>query len=202
MKPRYFAAHTSRGAVLSLLLVTSGCVTMQTTEDVVQQQEGTRLVQQNLDRLKAQVESVLAQQEQLQQQIQQLRAVPQDRVTSSELNAVQSRIAELDRKIAALDAARAQDRQEIVSTLSRNIATITASQRASAPAPRSSSGSSSTVKPKPATGKFYEHAVESGDTLSAIASAYKVSASAIIQANNLKDPGHLKLGQKLLIPVP
>jgi outer membrane murein-binding lipoprotein Lpp len=52
--------------------------------------------------------------------------------------------------------------------------------------------------PGPQTG--YEHIVATGETLSAIASAYEVSARRIIEANQLADPDNLKIGQKLFIP--
>jgi LysM repeat protein len=56
----------------------------------------------------------------------------------------------------------------------------------------------STTKPGRQTG--YEHIVADGETLSAIASAYEVSAQKIIAANSLTDPDNLKVNQKLFIP--
>ena len=47
----------------------------------------------------------------------------------------------------------------------------------------------------------YEHVVESGQSLSTIAAAYKVSVSSIKKANNLKSDG-VRVGQKLFIPKP
>lgn len=44
------------------------------------------------------------------------------------------------------------------------------------------------------------HVVASGDTLSAIATAYGVKIDAIIKANNLKDANSIRIGQKLFIP--
>ena len=46
------------------------------------------------------------------------------------------------------------------------------------------------------------HIVESGDTVSGIASKYGVTQEAIIKANNLEDANRLSLGQKLIIPPP
>ena len=46
----------------------------------------------------------------------------------------------------------------------------------------------------------WEHTVSSGDTLSAIASAYGVKQSDIIRENGLKDANSLRVGQKLFIP--
>lgn len=48
----------------------------------------------------------------------------------------------------------------------------------------------------------YSHTVEAGQTLSAIALAYKVSVKAIMQANNITDPTKLRVGQTLFIPDP
>lgn len=44
------------------------------------------------------------------------------------------------------------------------------------------------------------HVVASGDTLSAICTAYGVKMEAIIKANNLKDANSIRIGQKLFIP--
>lgn len=204
-----------RSSAFFLLLCAGGCITLETQEDIAAQQAQQQALQQTIDRLKAQTESLLAQQEQLQQQIMTLRAIPQDRVTASDLQNAQmqfqNRLAELERKIAAVDAARSQDMQNVINKVSGLVASQSA--RISSPAPtRSSSGgtktsggtkSGGTTSRSGATSqKAYEHEVAAGDTLSAIASAYKVQPSSIITANNLKDPGHLKVGQKLLIPAP
>jgi uncharacterized protein YcbK (DUF882 family) len=44
------------------------------------------------------------------------------------------------------------------------------------------------------------HIVQRGHTIEAIAHRYRVTAKAIIDANRLADPKHLKLGQTLIIP--
>ena len=212
MKPRLFFRRSLCAIPLGLSLFAGGCVTMETQEEVAQQQAQQQALQQTIDRLKAQTESMLAQQEQLQQQIQQLRSVPQDRVSTAEFQQLQSqtqsRIADLERKISALDAARAQDKQEIVNTLSKNMSTAMAQMNRAAPTPRSNGGTrsnSGASQSRPQNGapqKAYEHIVAAGDTLSAIATAYRVSSGAIIAANSLADPGHPKVGQKLMIPAP
>lgn len=48
----------------------------------------------------------------------------------------------------------------------------------------------------------YEHIVQSGETISAIAQAYKVSAQSILKANKIKDPTKIRVGQKLFVPDP
>ena len=45
-----------------------------------------------------------------------------------------------------------------------------------------------------------QHVVARGHTLSAIASRYHVTVKAIVDANHLRDPGHLRAGQTLTIP--
>jgi LysM repeat protein len=58
--------------------------------------------------------------------------------------------------------------------------------------------SSPTPGPTAATVKYK---VKSGDTLSAIATKYKVSVQAIMAANNLKDD-NIRIGDELIIPLP
>jgi uncharacterized protein YcbK (DUF882 family) len=45
-----------------------------------------------------------------------------------------------------------------------------------------------------------QHVVARGHTIDAIAHRYHVTAKAIVDANHLRDPGHLKIGETLVIP--
>lgn len=198
MNPRQIFSLVRVASATLFLLTAAGCLTLQTREDAVAQEELDRATQQNVARLKTQVETILAQQDQIQQQMQQIRLVAQDRVTASDLersNAqLKTQIADLERRVASLDAARAQDRQEIVNTLTKNVNAVMAAQQ-------KNQQRSPTPTPKPTfSGKAYKHTVAAGDTLSAIAAAYKVPASSIVSANNLKSPYTLKVGQELLVP--
>ncbi len=58
---------------------------------------------------------------------------------------------------------------------------------------------STPLKAAPAT-HGYEHIVQLGETLSAIAEAYKITSQAIIEANRIQNPNRLSVGQKLFIP--
>lgn len=69
-------------------------------------------------------------------------------------------------------------------------AQVAASSRRSAGSSRSSG-----------SGKFYEHEVAAGQTLSVIAREYGVAMEEIMQENNIKDASLIRVGQKLLIPV-
>lgn len=53
----------------------------------------------------------------------------------------------------------------------------------------------------PPLGRFVEHVVREGETLSGIARAYGVSLEAIVACNHLLDPDHIVAGQRLRIPV-
>lgn len=65
---------------------------------------------------------------------------------------------------------------------------------------RSSRSSGSSTSMVNYNGPCYEHDVESGQTLSEIAQAYKVSQKEIMEVNNIKDASRIRVGQKLYIP--
>jgi LysM repeat protein len=94
----------------------------------------------------------------------------------------EARLAKIEQGLSAQEVARTRDREEIVSTLSRQVSELVT------PA-RSASG-----------GDGYEHTVKTGETLSAIAAAYGVKTSVIAEANNIRDPNTIRVGQKLFIP--
>ena len=64
----------------------------------------------------------------------------------------------------------------------------------STPTPGGSSGNT------PDTGQSVTYTVQRGDTLAAIARKYGVSMAALQQANGLKNPNLIWVGQKLVIP--
>lgn len=86
-------------------------------------------------------------------------------------------------------------RGEIVSALSNKIKTIAEKQRAAAAA-------AAAEQQRAAQKSGYTHVVEAGQTISAIAQAYKVSAASIMKANKIKDATKIRVGQELFIPDP
>jgi len=48
---------------------------------------------------------------------------------------------------------------------------------------------------------YVVHIVRPGENLSTIAARYQISVSSLIQANNIRNPNHLKIGQRLTIPL-
>ncbi len=97
--------------------------------------------------------------------------------------------------LAAVRSAQERLRGEIIEELSGKIAAI--SQR------EAQARAAAEAKAREAAQKSgYNHTVEAGQTLSAIAEAYKVSVRTIMRANKLSDPSKLRIGQKLFIPDP
>lgn len=88
--------------------------------------------------------------------------------------------------LAAEQTARNKDKQEIIEHLSRKVAELIAQQNAARQSLRGESG--------------YEHTVQSGETLSQIAAAYKVTVNAIVKANDISNPDNVRAGTKLFIP--
>ncbi len=104
-------------------------------------------------------------------------------------------VAALRSDLAAVRSAQGRLRDEIVEDLSARISAIAkrqeqarAAEARERQAERQRSG--------------YSHTVEAGQTLSAIALAYKVSVKAIMQANNITAPTKLRVGQTLFSPDP
>lgn len=106
-------------------------------------------------------------------------------VTQDELAAVRS-------DLAMAKAEHGKLREEIVDDISKRVAAL-AQQRA---AEERRAAKESAQK------SGYNHVVEAGQTLSAIAQAYKVSVKSIMQANRITDPTKVRVGQKLFIPDP
>ena len=130
--------------------------------------------------LKERLKGIELAQEQLSQDIMDIRAL------ASKAGAAGGELsAKLDRAVRALEERDAKLQKETIQTLSGKMATIMNAQI-------SSGGGTS--------GTGLEHVVESGQTLSAIAQAYGVTVSAIVKANKLANPNSVRVGQKLFIP--
>ena len=173
------------GACISAVGLLSGCTTYDNSRSAVQENENILLLREDVNRCKSRMETMEIEQQRILNEIQQLRAKGQDENTKAKLD-------EMERRIAALDAARASDRQAIIDQLSGNVAKMMGSGTAAS--------KTADKKMSASSGTGYEHVVKEGETLSAIATAYKVKPSAIIEANDLKKPDALRKGQKLFIP--
>ena len=173
------------GACIPAIGLLPGCTTYDDSRPAVQENENILLLREDVNRCKSRLETMEIEQQRILNEIQQLRAKGQDENTKAKLD-------EMERRIAALDAARASDRQAIIDQLSGNVAKMMGSGTAAS--------KNADKKTSASSGTGYEHVVKDGETLSAIATAYKVKPSAIIEANDLKKPDALRKGQKLFIP--
>ena len=111
--------------------------------------------------------------------------------SGSDLAALQREIASLKGETAAIRADRETMKKEIVSQISSEVAKLLAAQQKAAAATAANAAAASQ--------SGYEHKVQSGQTLSAIAQAYGVSIEKIKKANGLKNDV-IRVGQTLFIP--
>ncbi len=140
------------------------------------------VVEEKVDKLRAQMESVQFQQQQMAKQIDDLQAQI-NQLRKVEGGASATDLQALDDRVKALDAARQKDKQVILDTLAKELAKIAGGKT---PPPASSGGSK-------------EHVVQKGETLSVIAKAAGVTVAELKKANNLTGD-EIKVGQKLVIP--
>jgi nucleoid-associated protein YgaU len=107
-----------------------------------------------------------------------------NQANAQDIQRLEARMSRLEQSVQQLEAQRARDREEIVAVLSARMAEV---MRQS---PRGGGGG----------GGGRTHTVASGETLSAIASAWGVSSQEIMRANNITNPNLLRVGQSLIIP--
>ena len=164
-----------------LVFTMSGCVTtdsQQTQQMLMRQQVELQNMKVEVEHLKGQINDLVSGQENIYRNMSATQS-SFEQYTSG----INSRMDEITAQLNTLSASREQLKQEIVDKMSKNVTKLIKSQ---VPAHTAQTG--------------IEHTVASGDTLSTIAAAYHVSIKAIIRANNIKNPDHLKVGQKLFIP--
>ncbi len=89
---------------------------------------------------------------------------------------------------------------EAAAKAAREQAAYTQRNSSRATAPRASGGGSSKPAAPAYSGPYYEHVVESGQTLSFIAKGFDTTVQKILDANPGLKPNALQVGQKLIIP--
>jgi len=155
--------------------------------------QDTQLAQEEARRATARLSSLEEEIITLRRQMQETR-LESSRSARAEVDPLAQRLSVLERRLDALDAARVKDREDIITALSKQLADALAKQASTA------ARSGGSRRPASSSGYGYEHTVKPGETLSAIAAAYKVTSKAIIDANDLKNPDRLHAGQTLFIP--
>lgn len=163
------------------LFVLTGCVTTSSerANREMRMQSQIMNMKAELNRIKGEVDGLVSGREEMYRQIESLQAS-----MDSNFRVLGGEIKNLSQGLQATSVSREQLKQEIINKMSKNVEALIKTQ-----APAVHTGQ---------TGR--EHIVEQGHTLSTIAAAYKVSTKAIIKANNIKNPDHLKIGQVLFIP--
>lgn len=183
-----------KAAVLPASMLLTGCAALQEQRAELQEQrEDVLIVQDDTRRLRGRVEALEQEVERLTQQLSALGS-EQSRAVQSQMQGVNTSLDDMQRRIRTLEASREADRKEIVESVSKRVADIVNKQqprRTTSSAPR-----------KQISNEGYEHEVQPGETLSAIAKAYGARSDEIMQANGLESADKLRVGQKLFIPAP
>lgn len=166
--------------------------------------------QQQIDKLSGQIQDLLAAQEQQSKRIAALEKQVADlsdklnapavseSASRDDLKALAAQVQEIDKK-------RQDDRELILKQLEKlGKGSVASSHKTPPPAADNTTDTAAA----PATPqKGYEYKVQAGDTIAAIAKAYrdqgvKVTVSDILKANPKIDPAKLYVGQKVFIPDP
>ena len=178
--------------IMSLVYLTlTGCVTYTSGygQRATEQREDVLLLREENQRLVGRIEGLEIEAQRMQRELDAQR----NELQRTQSQDVSTKLVELDQRIVALQQAREKDRQELVDRLTKTIEQLMKSQTTARPANTSTRAATT-------TGYGYEHVVGAGETLSQIAAAYSVRAKTIIDANHLKNPDQLRVGQKLFIP--
>jgi LysM repeat protein len=164
-----------------------GCVTLDESRqaDRIRERAESDRVEQNLARLQERVDALERAREQILGEIETLR-----KGLGSDWAAAQDRITRMESALKEAEVSRQKERQGLTEAITRKLSEWTSSQ----PPRGAASASPSRYQ------EGLEHVVKAGETLSAIAAAYKVKPEAIVKANSLKDPHRLRVGQRLFIP--
>ena len=165
--------------------------------------------QQQLDKMFGQIQDIQATQEQqgkrldaLAKEISDLR----DKVNTPQLNnsASTDDLKSLAEKVQEIDKKRQADRDLILKEISK-LGSVNAAPVAHKSPPTTTKTADDTAAAPATPQKGYEHIIEPGETISAIAKAYraqgvKVTTSQIIAANPKLNPNSLIAGKKIFIP--
>lgn len=170
-----------------LALATAGCVTTQQSMDPPPaSQADVHYLREELRRLSARLDATDGEVGRMASEIRPTRAGQPDAASATQVQAMQAQLDDQQRQIRALDAARGQDKKQIYDDISKKVTSLLKTSAPAASRATSQSG--------------YEHVVQAGESLSAIAAAYKASVPAIVKANNLKSADQIFVGQTLFIP--
>lgn len=166
-------------ALCVFMLLAGGCASLvnERRSAVARRDVQLENLEADLKRMEARVAGIETAQQRLFEAFDRLQSEDRGRTTRAE-----ERLHELEASTRDLKASLPRMREDIVKQLSKKLAGVLSTGSAG----RSQTG--------------YEHTVRTGETLSEIASAYNVSVRVIVEANGLKNPDAIRVGQKLFIP--
>jgi LysM repeat protein len=176
-------------AAAAACTLSSGCLmaTSQRTRESMQHREDFLLLREDLRQMSGRMDDLRADVDELWRQIDRMK-VEQTSELHDATRIIESNVRSLEETVERLQAARGKDRQEILDEVSKTVAEVVKRNAAA-------SGGRTRISEY-----GVEHTVGPGETLSEIAAAYGVSMPVLIQANTLKNPDSLRVGQTLFIP--
>lgn len=126
-------------------------------------------------------------------------------VSREDLRLLQDRLNRIEQQLVDQQAAREREHDALLLKVSDQVNKSMREYLSGNPPPTRSAppaaASASSTRGKPATvERGWEHVVEPGQTLSAIAVAYGTTTQAILKANNMQNADSIRSGQKLFIP--
>jgi len=144
------------------------------------------IIEEKLDRLRADVDAIQFNQQRLQEQVDTLQdEFLELRKVGSTLN--KADFSTLEERLTEIDRARERDKKVILDQLAKELALIARNQKFDTVSNHSSSDRT-------------EHVVQKGETLAMIAKEYGITVAAIVDVNGIPNPNEIKVGQILIIP--
>src|SRR5580698_3525472 len=173
-----------RFATLSVVCLAAAIAANAQDQTVAQQ---LSILDERLSKLRADVDALQFNQQQVQQDIKQLQGQLEE-VHHDGPSASANDLQALEARVKALDAAREADKKAIIDQLAKELAAMSGGH-----------GGKTATPPSTAATTGSEHIVATGETLTSIAKSTGTTIADLRKANNLTSDS-LKVGQKLVIP--
>ena len=201
-----FLRFLGHSVVLAVSIITlTGCMATgpdYRTRRTIEAREDALLAQETTRKQEGRFETVEIELNRINQELQRIE-INQGQMAQADIDQLRQQIAGFESRLNQIERNRETDKQEIISKLSAKMADLiqASTTRSASTSTRSSSSSRSRTTAKSRSGGYgYEHEVQPGENISAIAAVYGVSVSTIVDENGLDNPNQIRVGQKLFIP--
>lgn len=125
-------------------------------------------------------------------------------VSREDLRLLEDRLNRIEQQLVDQQALRAREQEALLLKVSEQVNKSMREYLSGNPPPTRSAAAPAAASPTrgktPSVERGWEHVVESGQTLSAIAVAYGTTTQAILKANSLQNADSIRVGQKLFVP--